>query len=156
MIAYRYIHNDGSGLMNNSSLNYDKLKDEEYFDVEDSYLSLRQPPSSLHDKKIIFAFTTEGVEKHKKLIKLLVKASKYGVKKQKINLYNYEIVWDSGDGQLGLIKKKSFKEWLKLLEVGTTSSTPSGGVGDIAPFKRPIGFGLVRRKWPVEKKEKPS
>lgn len=75
MIAYRYIHNDGSGLMNNSSLNYDKLKDEEYFDVEKGYLRLQQPPSSLHDKKIIFVFTTEGVEKHKKLIKLLVKAS---------------------------------------------------------------------------------
>ena len=28
--AYRYEHDDGSGLMNNSSLNYDKLTDDEY------------------------------------------------------------------------------------------------------------------------------
>lgn len=47
---------------------------------------------------------------------------------------------------------KSFKEWLKLLESGTMSSVPTGGVGDIAPYKMPVGIGLVRRKWPKEKK----
>lgn len=49
---------------------------------------------------------------------------------------------------------KSFKEWLKLLEVGTMSSAPTGGVGDIAVFKMPIGVGMVRRSWPNEKKKK--
>src|SRR4051812_28803038 len=34
MIGIRYIHNDGRGLMNNSSLNYDKLSDEEAGDIE--------------------------------------------------------------------------------------------------------------------------
>ena len=49
---------------------------------------------------------------------------------------------------------KSFKEWLKLVEVGTMASAPTGGVGDIATFKMPIGIGLVRRTWPHENKKK--
>lgn len=48
----------------------------------------------------------------------------------------------------------NFKKWLDLYESGTVSSTPTGAVGDIAPFKAPIGIGLVRRMWPVEKKNK--
>lgn len=67
---------------------------------------------------------------------------------------NYEIVWDSGDGQLGIIKKMNFKEWLKLYEVGTIASAPTGGVGDIAPYKIPIGIGIVRRSWPKDNKRK--
>ena len=41
----------------------------------------------------------------------------------------------------------NFREWLKLYEVGTMSSTPTGGVGDVAQFKLPMG-GMVRRTWP--------
>jgi len=42
----------------------------------------------------------------------------------------------------------NFKKWLKLTEVGTMSSSPTGGVGDVAPFKAPLGWGVIRRNWP--------
>lgn len=52
----------------------------------------------------------------------------------------------------------NFKNWLNLIEVGTMSSGVTGGIGDIAPFKMPIGIGMVRRTWPetitTEKKKK--
>jgi hypothetical protein len=103
--VYRYIHKDGNGLMNNNSLDYSKLSDDEYFEVEEDYLSLQQPPSSLHNQEIVFAFTNKGEEKHKKLIELLTKASKKGVVREKLNLQDYEIVWNDNDEQLGLKKK---------------------------------------------------
>lgn len=103
--VYRYIHKDGNGLMNNNSLNYDKLNDDEYQEVEEGYLSLQQPPSSLHNQKIIFAFSEKGVYKYKRLISLLTKASKKGVIIEKLNLNDYEIVWEDDSGQLGLKKK---------------------------------------------------
>jgi hypothetical protein len=42
----------------------------------------------------------------------------------------------------------NFKEWLKINEVGTMSSTITGGVGDVAPFKSRLFGGLIRRTWP--------
>lgn len=101
-IGIRYIHKDGKGLMNNSSLNYDKLDDDEYAETEEEYLKLSQPPSVLHNQQILFVFTPDGELKHHRLIELLSKASKRGVIRQEIDLRNYEIVWDSKDGQLGL------------------------------------------------------
>jgi hypothetical protein len=101
-IGYRYVHNDGRGLMNNSSLNYDKLDDDEYSEVEDEFLNLRQPPSFLHNQNLFFVFTPEGEKIHHRLIELLTKASKRGVRREPINLNQYEIVWNSEDGQLGL------------------------------------------------------
>ena len=35
----------------------------------------------------------------------------------------------------------NFKDWLKLEEVGTTTSS-------VAVFRQPIGIGMVRRTWP--------
>lgn len=101
----RYVHNDGRGLMNNSSLNYDKLDDDEHSEVEEGYLGLQQPPSYLHNQQIVFVFTPEGEIKHKRLIELLVKASKRGVRREQIDLSDYKTMWDSGDGQLGLVAK---------------------------------------------------
>lgn len=103
-IGIRYIHNDGRGLMNNSSLNYDKLDDDEYSDVEDEYLGLRQPPSSLHNQEVVFVFTPEGEQRHRRLIELLTKASKRGVRREEIDISGYRVIWDSGDGQLGLVR----------------------------------------------------
>lgn len=101
-IGIRYTHKDGRGLMNNSSLNYDKLDDDEYAEIEDGYLGLRQPPTWLHNQRVLFVFTPEGEQRHRRLIELLTKASKRGVRRDTINLSGHEIVWDSGDGQLGL------------------------------------------------------
>jgi hypothetical protein len=101
-VGYRYLHNDGRGLMNNSSLNYNKLNDDEHAEVEEEYLGLQQPPSVIHNQKIIFVFTPEGEQRHKRLIQLLSKASKTGVRREEIQLNQYEIVWESMDGQLGL------------------------------------------------------
>ena len=55
-------------------------------------------------------------------------------------------------GQLIQMKKVkqeqiSFKDWLIVNEVGTMSSGTTGGIGDIATFKRPVGK-MMRRKWP--------
>lgn len=99
----RYVHNDGRGLMNNGSLDYDKLNDDEYVEVEDEYLGLQQPPHFLHDKPVIFAFTQEGEQKHRRLIELLSRASKTGVRREKIPAGKYQVVWESPDGQVGLL-----------------------------------------------------
>ncbi len=48
----------------------------------------------------------------------------------------------------------SFKKWLKLIETGTMASAPTGGFGDVAPYKMPIGIGIVRRSWPKDNKRK--
>lgn len=103
-VGYRYVHNDGRGLMNNSSLNYDKLSDDDYMDVEEEYLGLQQPPSTLHNQQLMFVFTAEGLQKHQRLIELLTKASKTGVRIEEVPLSRYQVVWDSGDGQLGLAR----------------------------------------------------
>ena len=108
-MGFRYTHYDGRGLMNNSSLNYDKLDDDEYSDVEDEYLSLQQPHRELHSQKIIFVFTQKGVQQHKRLIELLTKASKTGVRVEQVPISQYEVVWQSRDGQLGL-KNKDWNE----------------------------------------------
>jgi len=41
----------------------------------------------------------------------------------------------------------NFKNWLKLDEAGTTSSS-------VAVFKMPIGIGMVRRTWPLLDQDK--
>jgi hypothetical protein len=102
----RYTHKNGEGLMNRDSFDLDKLNDDEYFEVEDGFLKLRQPHQSIHSLPVIFVFTPEGEKKHKNLIRLLKKASKYGTKRIKLPLTDYEIVWNSNDGQLGLIPKQ--------------------------------------------------
>ena len=109
-IVYRYVHKDGKGLMNNDSLNYDRLSDNEYNKVQDGYLGLQQPPSFLHAQKVIFAFTPEGEVKHKILIKLLSKISKTGVIRQPLSLSDYDVVWENDNGQLALKKKKAQNE----------------------------------------------
>jgi hypothetical protein len=103
----RIIHKDGKGLMNNQAINYDKLDDDEYFDVEQEYLHLKQPPSDLHNKQVIFAFTPEGLQKHQQLIQLLKKASKKGTQDITLNPDDYEIIWQSNDGQVALLPKKT-------------------------------------------------
>lgn len=102
----RINHKDGRGLMNNQSLNYDKLNDDEYSDVEDAYHALQQPPRDLHGKNVVFVFTPEGMERHKQLIKLLKKASKTGTVEKTIDPEQYVIVWESGDGQVAMLPKE--------------------------------------------------
>jgi hypothetical protein len=102
----RIIHKDGTGLMNNQSLNYDKLSDDEYSDVEDELLGLQQPPSELHGKQLTFAFTPEGIRKHQGLITLLTKASKKGTQTTSLNPDDYDVVWQSDDGQVALEPRK--------------------------------------------------
>lgn len=101
----RIIHKDGTGLMNNQSLNYDKLNDDEYSDIEDAYLGLQQPPSDIHNKNVTFAFTPDGLTKHQTLIQLLKKASKKGTQDIPVNPNDYNILWQSNDGQVALIPK---------------------------------------------------
>jgi len=101
----RYVHLNGMGILNNAALDYSKLSDSQYESVEEEMLGMQQPPSFLHGKSAIFAFTPEGEQKHKKLIKLLSKASKTKVIKKILKINQYDIVWTSVDGQVALIPK---------------------------------------------------
>lgn len=101
-VGIHYAHRDGRGLMNNQSLNYDKLDDDEAADVEDEYLSLQQPPRELHNQKLLFLFTPEGEQRHMKLIGLLTKASKRGVKRSEVQYTDDQVVWNSRDGQIAI------------------------------------------------------
>jgi len=129
----RIIHKDGKGLMNNQALNYNKLDDDEYSDLEDQYLGLQQPPSHLHDKDVTFAFTPEGLQKHQNLISLLKKASKLGTKENTLNPNDYQIVWQSPDGQVALMPKtnidEGFKDYLKAGIAGTALALAPNAYG---------------------------
>lgn len=105
----RYVHKDGKGLLNNQALDYDKLSDDEYFEIEEWMLKMQQPHRDLHGKEIIFVFTEDGEKKFLPFIKLLKKASKSGVSRKVVSPDAYEIAWESGDGQLGLIQKQISK-----------------------------------------------
>lgn len=101
-VAYRYIHKDGFGLMNNQGLNRAKLSDDEEFElIEKMDFGLRQPPRDLWPVKGVFFFTEEGKQKHARLIELLKKASKSGVVEIKAT-YIGEPLWESSDGQIYL------------------------------------------------------
>jgi hypothetical protein len=102
LVGYRYLHNDGRGLMNNASLNYDKLDDDEAMEIEDEYLGLTQPPSFLHNQRVVFLFTPEGEQTHQRLIQLLTKASKRGVRREPVSYTPEQVVWDDGDGQIAV------------------------------------------------------
>jgi hypothetical protein len=104
---HRYAHRDGRGLMNNQSLDYDRLTDDEMAEVEELYLGLQQPPSSLHGQDVVFAFTLEGEKKHRRLIRLLSKASRTGVVRQRLDPEEYDTEWENDDGQVALRRKRS-------------------------------------------------
>lgn len=99
---YRYIHRNGLGLMNNQGLDRNRLTDDEEAELVDLMdFGLRQPIQVPNNA--IFAFTEEGKKRHSRLINLLKKASIYGVSMQKLPISNYRVIWDSGDGQVGLL-----------------------------------------------------
>ena len=100
-VYYRYIHRNGLGLMNNQGLNRSRLNDDEEAELVDLMdFGLEQPLLVPNDA--IFAFTEEGKRRHLRLINLLKKASIYGVTMQKLPGVNYQVIWDSADGQVAL------------------------------------------------------
>jgi hypothetical protein len=110
--AYRYVHRDGTGLLNNSSLDYERIKrDQEIHDITQGLIGMQQPGWDINwnnpdrIKGVIFAFTPEGEKEHRRLINLTSKISRTGIVRQKLRLVDYEIVWESNDGQLGLVPK---------------------------------------------------
>jgi len=102
VVVARFVHRDGRGLMNNSSLDYGRLSDDDALEVEEEMLGLRQPPRDLHGMDLVFAFTPEGERRHARLIALLRSASRSGVVREELPLSAYEVAWDSGDGQLAM------------------------------------------------------
>lgn len=103
-IYYRYIHRNGMGLMNNQGLNRSRLTDDEESDLVDLLdFGLRQPLNVPANS--IFAFTEEGRRRHTRLVNLLKKASIFGVVMQRLQGDKYNVVWDSGDGQVALVPK---------------------------------------------------
>jgi len=95
----RYVHKDGTGLLNNTGLDRSKLSDaeeEELMRVMD--FGLRQPP---HGTTGTFYFTEAGEKKHAKMLRLLKKASKTGVVR-KVTTLQSEPSWQSNDGQIAV------------------------------------------------------
>ena len=102
---YRYIYkDDGTGLCNRNSWDLSKLtEDEEMTLVEELTYGLENP--RYVDKEAIFAFTSEGRKKHEEIINLLIKASNKGdVIIEELDPDDYDIVWESNDGQVALMK----------------------------------------------------
>ncbi len=76
---YVEVHNDGTGLMNNAGLDRMQLSDEEEFELVDLLdFGLNQPRDVPYGS--VFAFTKDGMAEHSRLLELLTKASKTGVK----------------------------------------------------------------------------
>jgi len=98
----RYTTSDGTGLMNNRVLNRDLLNDDEDAElIELMDYGLQQPidvPS-----EAVFAFTQSGVKRHQRFIQLLTKAAGFDVEEDWLDPNEYEIVWESTDGQVALI-----------------------------------------------------
>lgn len=106
-IFTRFEHRDGTGLMNNQGLDRMRLSDSEEEALVDLMdFGLEQPRDVPGGS--VFVFDNEGLEKHKKLIRLLRKASKTGVVK-KVFTSDVDPVWVSQDGQLAF-KQGDLKE----------------------------------------------
>lgn len=110
----RWMQGDGHGLFYKSGLDFDKLTDGQYFEIEELFLKMQQPP---RDNKwgddVVFAFTKEGAEKFKKLIALARKISRTGSRKIVLDPVQYDIIWESGDGQVALKRKVISKRMLQ-------------------------------------------
>lgn len=112
----RYVHWDGRGLMNNNSLDTSRLTDDEDMElVRLLNYGLQQPMDV--PLGAIFAFTEEGERSHRKLIRLLKKASKSGVRKILLDPDLYDVVWQSNDGQVALVPKQNLDDAKELAEV---------------------------------------
>ena len=95
----RYTHKGGTGLLNNSELDRSKLTDEEANELVDLMdLGLTQPPRGTTGT---FYFTSEGEQKHKRMLDLLTKASKKGIIRTE-SVLSSEPTWQSGDGQVAV------------------------------------------------------
>ena len=100
--GFRFTVN-GIGLLNNQVLDRSKLTDDEEFElVELMDFGLRQP---IGVSNATFLFTSEGILKHKRLLKLLTKCAKGKVKKETILYSAKDIVWKSDDGQIAIKNK---------------------------------------------------
>ena len=96
---------NGRGLLNNQSLDYDKLDDDEMEEVEFLLsLGLEQPRGV--PAGAVFYFTDEGLRRHSRLIELLMKAAKSKVDTVTINL-PHGVVWESDDGQVAVAPGRS-------------------------------------------------
>lgn len=95
----RYTHRDGSGLLNQNSIDYSKLTDNEASELPELLdYGLQQPAYGTYGT---FYFTAIGEERHKKLIALLAKASKLGVIRTE-SLLKTTPNWESSDGQIAV------------------------------------------------------
>ena len=98
----RYVHKDGLGLMNNQGLDRSKLSDDEESElIELMDFGLQQPRDV--PAGAVFAFTPDGVRRHARLIELLAKASRKGVRKTRLSAKDFSVVWQSDDGQAALL-----------------------------------------------------
>ncbi|MBF0098708.1 MAG: hypothetical protein HQM05_15390 [Magnetococcales bacterium] len=98
----RYTRSDGTGLMHRSAFDMDLLDDDEDQELTELLnYGLRQPIEV--PRNAIFAFTQEGVAKHQRLLELLTKAAENDVEEQRLDPNDYEVVWESDDGQVALL-----------------------------------------------------
>jgi hypothetical protein len=98
----RYTRSNGTGLMHRSAFNMDLLDDDEDQELTELLTyGLRQPIDV--PKNAVFAFTRDGVAKNQRLLELLTKAAEYDVEEQWLDPNDYEVIWESDDGQVALL-----------------------------------------------------
>jgi hypothetical protein len=90
------------GLLNRQAFDTDLLDDDE----DQELLELRtygfQQPLDV-PQGAVFAFTPEGLERNQRLIELLTKAAENDVDQQWLDPDDYEVIWESRDGQVALL-----------------------------------------------------
>lgn len=98
----RLTRSDGMGLLNRQAFDTDLLDDDE----DQELLELRtygfQQPLDV-PQGAVFAFTPEGLERNQRLIELLTKAAENDVDQQWLDPDDYEVIWESRDGQVALL-----------------------------------------------------
>lgn len=98
----RLTRSDGMGLLNRQAFDTDLLDDDE----DQELLELRtygfQHPVDV-PQGAVFAFTPEGLERNQRLIELLTKAAENDVDQQWLDPDDYEVIWESRDGQVALL-----------------------------------------------------
>ena len=98
----RFETGDGLGLMDRGAWDLGLLSDEEDQElVELLTYGLEQPRGV--PGGAVFAFTREGLGRHRRLVELLGRAVGGDVEELWLDPGDYEVVWRSGDGQVALL-----------------------------------------------------
>lgn len=106
---YRYVVNaddeeDRIGVLNRSAWDLDRLSDDELQEFTEILTYGLEQPKDV-PPEAIFAFTKAGAEnkQNRRILDLVDKAIPEGIDREDLYPGDYEVVWESRDGQVGLI-----------------------------------------------------